>query len=63
MASVPGPRPDQPLPRPGAPAVEPEHEPDEERRASPERRPAWLPEPYRPGREKRVNPDAPVPVP
>jgi len=50
MATVPGPDPDKPLPRPSAPGIEPEHE--EERFASPdEDRPSWLPEPYDPDRE------------
>jgi hypothetical protein len=50
MASVPGPDPDKPLPRPGAPAQEPEH--DEERwEAAPEEAPLWLPEPWDPARE------------
>lgn len=51
MATVPGPDPDRPLPRPGAPALEPEHEPDEEHSATPDEQPSWLPEPYDPDRE------------
>lgn len=52
MATVPGPDPDKPLPRPDAPGVEPEYEPDEEQYASPgEDRPGWLSEPYDPSRE------------
>jgi hypothetical protein len=53
MATVPGPGHDGPLPRPGAPAEEPLHSPDEEQElADPERdEPAWLPKPYDPERE------------
>lgn len=51
MATVPGPDPDKPLPRPGAPAVEPEYEPEEEQYASPDENPSWMPEPYDPERE------------
>ena len=52
MATVPGPDPDRPLPRPGAPGIEPEYEPDEEQRAAPgEDQPGWIPEPYDPERE------------
>ena len=51
MATVPGPDPDKPLPRPGAPGVEPEYEPDEEQFASPGEQPSWMPEPYDPERE------------
>ncbi|MBX6365754.1 MAG: hypothetical protein IRZ00_18045 [Gemmatimonadetes bacterium] len=54
MATVPGPKPDQPLPTPGAPAEEPVHEPYEEPGvAAPERgaEPDWLPAPYEPDRE------------
>ncbi len=55
MATVPGPRPDQPLPPPGVPAERPpEEEPYEEPGwAEPERgsEPDWLPRPYEPERE------------
>lgn len=53
MATVPGPNPDQPLPRPGAPAEEPPYEPEEEQETiGPERQePDWMPEPYDPERE------------
>lgn len=52
MATVPGPDPDRPLPRPGAPAIEPEHEPEEEQFAAPdEDQPSWQSEPYDPERE------------
>lgn len=61
MASVPGPRPDRPLPTPGVPA-EPEREHEEERRAAPETTPSWEPEPFDPERE-HVEPEAPVAVP
>lgn len=62
MATVPGPRPDRPLPTPGVPAERPVEE-DEEQRAAPEEdRPAWEPEPYDPEREY-VEPGAPVAVP
>lgn len=53
MSTVPGPRPDGPLPRPGAPERrEPPHENEPDRReAAPQRdTPEWLPEPYEPGR-------------
>ena len=67
MATVPGPRPDRPLPPPAAPAKEPEREPEEEdRRAAPpdRERPGWLPEPYHPEREReRVEPGTPAPLP
>ena len=66
MATVPGPRPDRPLPTPGVPAEQPDREYDEEeeRQASPEREetPSWAPEPYDPEREY-VEPSAPVGVP
>lgn len=65
MASVPGPRPDRPLPTPGVPAERPvrEHEEDDQRHASPgEDSPSWEPEPYDPERE-RVEPAAPAAVP
>lgn len=63
MATVPGPDPDQPLPRRSAPGIEPEHEPDEEQFASPaEDRPSWLPEPYDPDREF-AEPSLPAGVP
>lgn len=65
MASVPGPRPDRPLPSPGVPA-EParETEEDDRRSATPDRddAPPWLPEPYQPGRET-VEPHEAVPTP
>jgi hypothetical protein len=49
MATVPGPQPDGPLPRPGAPAEEP---PWEEEYEDPEPTgPDWLPKPYDPERE------------
>jgi hypothetical protein len=66
MATVPGPRPDRPLPTPGVPAEVPEREyEEEERHASPdrgERTPEWAPEPYDPERE-HIEPTAPVAVP
>jgi hypothetical protein len=63
MATVPGPRPDRPLPTPGVPAERPEPEQDEERKAAPETAPAWEePEPYDPERE-HVEPAAPAAVP
>lgn len=64
MATVPGPDPDKPMPRPGAPGIEPEHEPEEEEyRGSPEEdRPSWLTDPYDPSREI-VEPDLPAGVP
>jgi len=55
MATVPGPNPDKPLPRPGAPAEEPPHEPIEEPdHVGPDRAddPRWLPQPYDPERER-----------
>jgi hypothetical protein len=65
MATVPGPRPDRPLPTPGVPAEQPEREADdEERHASPRREddtPSWAPQPYDPEREY-VEPAAPVAV-
>jgi hypothetical protein len=63
MASVPGPRPDRPLPTPGiTEKPEREHE-EEERQASPaEPVPSWEPEPYDPEREI-VEPGAPAAVP
>ncbi|HEY8485000.1 MAG TPA: hypothetical protein VIL13_10345 [Longimicrobiales bacterium] len=54
MATVPGPKPDKPLPIPGAPGEEPEYEPEEEPGpVGPERgdEPDWLPKPYDPERE------------
>lgn len=61
MASVPAPRPDEPLRPPGMPREEPLPDTEkEERRASPE--PSWIPEPYDPEREG-VEPGAPVPTP
>jgi hypothetical protein len=66
MATVPGPRPDRPLPTPGVPAEVPEREyEEEERHASPDRgdrTPEWAPEPYDPERE-HIEPTAPVAVP
>ncbi len=50
MATVPGPDPDRPLPRPGAPGIDPEYEPDEQF-GSPDESPDWMPEPYDPERE------------
>jgi hypothetical protein len=61
MATVPGPDPDAPLPRPGAPALEPEYEPEEEP-SSPDESPNWLSEPYDPEREF-VEPALPAGVP
>src|SRR5690625_4038165 len=55
MATVPGPNPDKPLPRPGAPAEEPPHEPIEEPdHVGPDRAddPRWVPQPYDPERER-----------
>lgn len=74
MATVPGPNPDNPFPRPGgAPAAEPAEpyqepagEPDQPRRAAPgpDSRPAWedAPEPWSPERES-VETDVPAGVP
>ena len=64
MATVPGPDPDKPLPRPGAPGVEPEYEPDEEAFGEPreDERPEWMSEPYDPSKEF-VEPDVPAGVP
>jgi hypothetical protein len=66
MATVPGPRPDRPLPTPGHPAEAPPREyEEEERHASPERgeeTPSWEPQPYDPEREL-VEPAAPAGVP
>jgi len=61
MATVPGPKPDRPVPRPGAPAEEPPYEPEEPEVAEPARRdkPEWLPEPYDPDREV-VEPGVPI---
>ena len=63
MATVPGPRPDRPLPTPGMPA-EPErdYEEEEERRAAPDNVPSWEPEPYDPEREY-IEPAEPAMVP
>ena len=56
MATVPGPRPDQPLPTPGVPAERPtEDSPYEEPGwLEPEHgaEPDWLPRPYEPEREE-----------
>ena len=64
MATVPGPDPDKPLPRPGAPGVEPEYEPEEEGFDMPSEddRPGWMSEPYDPSKEY-VEPDVPAGVP
>jgi len=62
MASVPGPDPNKPLPRPDAPAQEPEHEESEQWEASPNEQPSWLPEPYDPSREREYI-DEPVAAP
>ena len=63
MATVPGPDPDRPLPRPGTPAIEPEYEPEEEEITDPgEDQPSWMSEPYDPSREF-TEPDLPVAVP
>ena len=63
MATVPGPDPDKPVPRPGAPAVEPEYEPEEEQFGGPaEDQPGWMSEPYDPDKEY-VEPDLPAAVP
>jgi hypothetical protein len=63
MATVPGPDPDKPLPRPGAPGVEPEYEPEEEEFSDPaEDQPSWMSEPYDPSREY-AEPESPVTVP
>ena len=63
MATVPGPDPDKPLPRPGAPGVEPEYEPEEEPFEPPQQdRPEWLTEPYDPSREF-IEPELPAAVP
>jgi hypothetical protein len=68
MATIPGPRPDRPLPTPGVPAVPErayEEEEEQERHASPQRgepAPDWTPEPYDPERE-HIEPTAPVAVP
>jgi hypothetical protein len=62
MATVPGPRPDRPLPPPGVPQERPREHEDEERQASPGETPSWEPEPYDPDRET-VEPAAPVGVP
>jgi hypothetical protein len=65
MASVPGPDPDAPLPKPAAPALDPEHENEDDERlvAAPERDvPEWMPEPYHPDREI-VEPSLPLAVP
>jgi hypothetical protein len=62
MATVPGPRPDRPLPTPGI-TEEPNREHEEERQASPaEPAEPWEAEPYDPERE-RVEVDAPAAVP
>lgn len=59
MATVPGPQPDKPLPRPGAPGIEPPIE-EEEPVAEPQPdEPDWLPKPYDPEREY-VEPGVPL---
>ena len=52
MASVPAPDPDQPLPRPGAPGIEPEPAEEERWKSAPDDAPAWQPEPWDPAREQ-----------
>ncbi|HWV56576.1 MAG TPA: hypothetical protein VNZ57_03815 [Longimicrobiales bacterium] len=62
MATVPGPQPDKPLPRPGAPGIEPPYEEEEDPGVvEPARReePDWLPKPYDPEREV-VEPGVPL---
>jgi hypothetical protein len=62
MASVPGPDPNKPLPRPGAPGLEPEHEEDERWEAAPEEAP-WEEEPWEPSREREeIETPASVPL-
>jgi hypothetical protein len=51
MASVPGPDPNQPLPRPGAPGAEPEYEEEERWELAPADEP-WESEPWDPARER-----------
>ena len=51
MATVPGPRPDRPLPTPGAPEEAPVEEPVEEPGTERIAQPDWLPTPYDPDRE------------
>src|SRR5690606_6701350 len=54
MSTVPGPRPDGPLPRPGAPErreAPRESEPDRRETAPARETPEWMPEPYDPERE------------
>lgn len=56
MSTVPGPRPDGPLPRPGAPAErEVQREDERERReaAPAPEQPDWMPEPFDPEREQQ----------
>jgi hypothetical protein len=60
MASVPGPDPDRPLPRPSAPGLEPEHE--EEWELAPDEDAPWESEPWDPARE-REEVDAPAAAP
>jgi hypothetical protein len=63
MATVPGPRPDRPLPTPGITEEPPQREHEEEQQASPsEPVPSWEPQPYDPERE-HVEPAAPAAVP
>jgi hypothetical protein len=65
MATVPGPQQDRPLPKPGAPGIEPPHEEEYEEGPEvpePHRRdnPDWLPKPYDPERELS-EPGVPIP--
>jgi hypothetical protein len=62
MASVPGPDPNKPLPKPGAPGQEPEHEEEEPWELAPDEAPSWLPEPYEPARENQEQ-DVPAALP
>ena len=64
MATVPGPGPDRPLPRPGAPDERPIPGEDERIASPPEReeQPSWEPEPYDPEREY-AEPSVPAGVP
>lgn len=65
MATVPGPDPNKPLPRPDAPGIEPEREEDEKYEPSPRREeedPGFDPvEPWSPEREEQEE-DMPVPL-
>ena len=60
MASVPGPDPDRPLPRPGAPGLEPEHEEGWE--LAPDEDLPWQADPWDPAREQEEQ-DAPAALP